>query len=50
MVTPEVREHFIDPFSDEFIVVASDGLYDELESQQVVEFIRARYEYTPEDI
>ena len=50
LVTPEVREHIIDPFKDEFIVLASDGLYDELESQQVVDFVRNRYEYSPEDI
>ncbi|CAI2359686.1 unnamed protein product [Moneuplotes crassus] len=50
LVTPEVREHLMDPFTDEFIVVASDGLYDELESQQVVDFVREKYKYTPEDI
>lgn len=40
LVTPEVREHIIDPFKDEFLVIASDGLYDERQSQEVVDFIR----------
>jgi protein phosphatase 2C family protein 2/3 len=50
LVTPEIREHFIDPFKDEFIVIASDGLFDELESQSVVEFVRDIYDDTPESI
>eukprot|EP00343_Euplotes_focardii_P004854 CAMPEP_0205808610 /NCGR_PEP_ID=MMETSP0205-20121125/12609_1 /ASSEMBLY_ACC=CAM_ASM_000278 /TAXON_ID=36767 /ORGANISM="Euplotes focardii, Strain TN1" /LENGTH=128 /DNA_ID=CAMNT_0053084551 /DNA_START=513 /DNA_END=894 /DNA_ORIENTATION=+ len=51
LVTPEVREHVINPFTDEFIVVASDGLFDELQSDQVVSFVRERYdEMSPENI
>lgn len=39
---PEVRQIDIDPFIDDFIVVASDGLYDKLTSQDVVNFIRTK--------
>eukprot|EP00668_Euglena_longa_P007053 GGOE01008419.1.p1 GENE.GGOE01008419.1~~GGOE01008419.1.p1 ORF type:complete len:958 (-),score=209.56 GGOE01008419.1:947-3820(-) len=37
---PEVRVHTIDPQTDEFIVVASDGLWDHMTPKEVVEFVR----------
>lgn len=39
---PEVRIMDIDPFIDDFIVLGSDGLYDKLSSQEVVDFIRTK--------
>ena len=48
LITPEVREHIIDPFKDEFIVIASDGLYDTMKSQEIIDFVRERYDNTPE--
>jgi serine/threonine protein phosphatase PrpC len=39
---PEVRQIDLDPFIDDFIVVASDGLYDKFSSQEAVNFIRTK--------
>ena len=50
LVTPEVREHRIDPFNDEFVVIASDGLFDEMLSQEVVEFVLDRFNEKPDNI
>jgi len=50
IVTPEIMEHIIDPFKDEFIVIGSDGLFDEMQSQQVVDYIIGKYDDTPESI
>lgn len=36
---PEVREIKIDPRDDEFILLASDGLYDRYSSQEVVDSV-----------
>lgn len=41
-VTPEIREMQIDYLQDEFIVVACDGLFDVLSSQQCVDYIREK--------
>ena len=35
---PEIREIKIDPREDEFIVLASDGLFDRYSSQEVVDY------------
>lgn len=38
---PEIRRYDFDPDNgDEFIVIASDGLYDKFTSQQVVDYVR----------
>eukprot|EP00667_Euglena_gracilis_P001519 EG_transcript_1518 len=37
---PDVLVHDIDPETDEFVVVASDGLWDHMTPKEVVEFIR----------
>jgi serine/threonine protein phosphatase PrpC len=47
-IEPEVREHMIDPFKDEFIVMGSDGLFEEMTSQEVADFIRSRLINMPE--
>ena len=39
---PEVREITINPLEDEFVVLASDGLYDRATSQQVVDSVRSK--------
>ena len=41
-VFPEIREMQIDYLQDEFIVVACDGLFDVLSSQQCVDYIREK--------
>uniref|UniRef100_A0AAV1TXG9 cGMP-dependent protein kinase n=1 Tax=Peronospora matthiolae TaxID=2874970 RepID=A0AAV1TXG9_9STRA len=38
VVTPDVSEHVVDP-SDQFLLLASDGLFDVLTSQQSVNFV-----------
>ncbi|CAH0473533.1 unnamed protein product [Peronospora belbahrii] len=38
VVTPDVIEHLVDP-SDQFLLLASDGLFDVLTSQQAVNFV-----------
>ncbi|KAL3670030.1 hypothetical protein V7S43_005400 [Phytophthora oleae] len=38
VVTPDVVEHLVDP-SDQFLLLASDGLFDVLTSQQAVNFV-----------
>ena len=37
---PEIRCHLIDPNEDEFIVMASDGLFDKFKSQEACDVIR----------
>jgi len=41
-VEPEVRQIELDPFIDDFIVLASDGLYDKFTSQEAVSYIRTK--------
>ena len=45
-VDPDVSQHHI-VAGDEFVVVASDGLYDVLTSQQVVDFVTAQTTSNP---
>lgn len=53
---PEVREIKIDPREDEFIVLASDGLFDRYTSQEVVESVSEKlskyqaYEKNPQKV
>lgn len=53
---PEVREIKIDPREDEFIVLASDGLFDRYSSQEVVESVSEKlskyqaYEKNPQKV
>ena len=37
---PEIRILDIDPFTDDFFVMGSDGLYDKFTSQEIVIYIR----------
>lgn len=37
---PEIRRYDYNPFQDEFILIASDGLFDRFTSQEAVDFIR----------
>jgi protein phosphatase PTC2/3 len=37
---PEIRMIEIDPFSDDFILLGSDGVFDKFTSQEVVSFVR----------
>lgn len=39
---PEIRQIDIDPFIDDFILVASDGLFDKFSSQEAIDFVRAK--------
>lgn len=39
---PEIRMVEIDPFIDDFIVLASDGLFDKFTSEECVSYIRAK--------
>lgn len=53
---PEVREIQIDPREDEFIVLASDGLFDRYSSQEVVDSVSQKlskfqsYEKNPQKV
>jgi serine/threonine protein phosphatase PrpC len=44
---PEVRMMELDPFTDDFIIVGSDGLFDKFTSQEVVTFINAKLQQDP---
>ena len=44
---PEVRMLELDPFTDEFFVMGSDGLYDKFTSQEVVSFIKSKLAAMP---
>lgn len=37
---PEIRRYDFDPNQDEFIIIASDGLFDMFSSQEAVDFVR----------
>lgn len=39
---PDIYEWDIDPVDDEFILIASDGLFDKFSSQEAVNFVRER--------
>lgn len=39
---PEVRMLELDPFTDDFFVMGSDGLYDKFTSQEVINFIKSK--------
>lgn len=39
---PEIRRYDYDPNKDEFIILASDGLFDMFKSQEAVSFVRDR--------
>lgn len=39
---PEIRMIEIDPFTDDFILLGSDGVFDKFTSQEVVSFVRNR--------
>jgi protein phosphatase 2C family protein 2/3 len=39
---PEIREITLNPETDEFIILASDGLYDRATSQEAITMIRSK--------
>jgi protein phosphatase 1G len=39
---PDVRTLMIDPAEDEFMVLACDGIWNSMSSQEVVDFVRPR--------
>lgn len=39
---PEIREATLDPFTDEFLLMGSDGLYDKYSSQEAVNVVRKK--------
>lgn len=41
---PDVKVLTIDPATDEFIVLACDGIWNSMSSQEVVDFVRCRLE------
>jgi len=45
--TPEIRVIDLDPFTDDYIVMASDGLFDKATSQEVVSFISEKLSLMP---
>lgn len=47
-VEPEIRQTEIDFEQDEFIVVASDGVFDKLTSQQIVDMAKEELESMPD--
>jgi serine/threonine protein phosphatase PrpC len=47
-ITPQVKWLEIDFATDEFVLVASDGVFDKMDSQQCVDFIRAELQKMPE--
>lgn len=40
-IEPEIRQFEINPFTDDFILMGSDGLFDKLSSQECCTFIRS---------
>ena len=44
---PEIREATIDPFTDEFLLMGSDGLYDKYSSQEAVNVVRKKLAEMP---
>lgn len=41
-IEPEIREIFLDPRADEFIILACDGLFDVFSNQDVVDLAREK--------
>ena len=39
---PEVRMTELDPFTDDYIIMGSDGLFDKFTSQEVITFIKGK--------
>lgn len=39
---PEIREEYLHPLDDEFLLLASDGLFDVFSSQEAVDLIRRK--------
>lgn len=37
----------LDPFTDDFIIMGSDGLYDKFASQEVINFVKGRLSQMP---
>lgn len=44
---PEIRMIELDPFTDDFIAMGSDGLFDKFSSQEVVNFIKNKLVLNP---
>jgi protein phosphatase 2C family protein 2/3 len=44
---PEIREEYLHPLDDEFLLLASDGLFDVFSSQDVVDLIRRKLMQMP---
>lgn len=44
---PDIRVHRIDYTQDEFVIVACDGLYDNLTNQEIVDFVHERLSAMP---
>jgi serine/threonine protein phosphatase PrpC len=44
---PEIRMVEIDPFIDDFIVLASDGLFDKFSSSETISYIRTKMNNMP---
>lgn len=47
---PDVKTTTIQPGQDEFLVIACDGIWNDMSSQEVVDFIRPRLEKQPEKL
>lgn len=47
---PDVKVTTIKPGEDQFMVVACDGIWNEMSSQEVVDFIRPKLESKPEKV
>lgn len=46
-VIPEIRQIQINPETDDFVLLASDGLYDKMSSQECVDFIHEELKQMP---
>jgi protein phosphatase 1G len=45
---PDVRTRRIDPSTDPFMILACDGIWNSMSSQEVVDFVSERIEKKPE--
>ena len=46
---PDIRRLTVDPATDPFMVLACDGIWNSMTSQEVVDFVRERMPEEPED-
>lgn len=46
---PDIKTHEIDPAKDSWMILACDGIWNFMSSQEVVDYINPKIENTPQD-